>query len=252
MTDVATTGNKVNGATATPRNIEDSDVTTRMRFPTNGSTYGFTFASILKTAWALVLARNTGVDDVVFGHVVTTRGLARTSAEGLVGPCMEFVPVRVNLREDRNRAHVNGNLEGEQAPTKAAETWDLLEQVQNQHIEGMPHHAYGFPNIVRECTKWPPSTRMNTFVQHQNVEELPPEIVLQDGLAARAHVEARLFGSCDLWVVTTPIAADEVNVTMSYCGRVFSEDKIYMLLHALVAEMHRLRLFLLEANAGNR
>ena len=182
-----------------------------------------------------MLARNSSSDDVVFGHVVTTRGLVCSSTEGLVGPCMGFIPVRVNINEGRGVASVNDDVEEQKDLGEAVEARDLLQRVQAQHLEGMPYHAHGFPNIVRECTKWPLSTRMATFVQHQNVEETPPTLLFQDGLAARAHVEARPFGSCDLSVVTTPFGAEEVDVVMNYCGYVMREDQVRMLLHALVA-----------------
>lgn len=219
--------NMVESAT---RNIEDSEVSTRFRCPSTGSASGFTFASLLKAAWASVLARNSGISDVVFGHVVSTRGLVSSSTEGLVGPCLEFIPVRVKVKEHNQNTKVARNL---------------LERVQSQHIEGMPHHGYGFRNIVRECTEWPSSTRMHTFVQHRGLEEAPVELVLQDDVAATVNVEARTFGLCDLWVVTTSLGGGEVDATMSYCGHVFNEDMIRMLLHELVAEIHRLR-FLLE------
>lgn len=230
MTDLTAINDRHNKAESNTRNIEDSEVSTRFPYPSTSSSSGFTFASLLKAAWAAVLARNSGTSDVVFGHVVSTRGLASSSTEGLVGPCLEFIPVRVKVKEHNENTNVARNL---------------LERVQSQHIEGMPHHGYGFQNIVRECTEWPSSTRMHTFVQHRALEEAPVELVLQDDVAATVKVEARTFGLCDLWVVTTSLGGGEVDVTMSYCGHVFNEDMIRMLLHELVAEIHRLR-FLLE------
>lgn len=230
MTSFTATSNKRDKAESNTRNIEDSEVSTRFRCPSTGSSSGFTFASLLKAAWASVLARNSGTNDVVFGHVVSTRGLVSSSTDGLVGPCLEFIPVRVKVAEHNRNANAARSL---------------LEGVQSQHIEGLPHHGYGFRNIVRECTDWPSSTRMHTFVQHRGLEEAPVQLVLQDGMAATVNVEARTFGLCDLWVVTTSLEGGEVDVTMSYCGHVFNEDMVRMLLHELVAEIHRLR-FLLE------
>ncbi|KAI1114796.1 acetyl-CoA synthetase-like protein [Nemania sp. NC0429] len=230
MTDLTAISNRHKKVRSKTRNIEDSEVSTRFRCPSSGNSSGFTFASLLKAAWAAVLARNSGTSDVVFGHVVSTRSLVNSSTEGLVGPCLEFVPVRVMVEEHKGNASAARNL---------------LERVQSQQIEGMPHHGYGFRNIVRQCTDWPSSTRMHTFVQHRGLEEAPVELVLQDGVAATVDVEARTFGLCDLWVVTTSLGGGEVDVTMSYCGHVFNEDMVRMLLHELVAEIHGLR-YLLE------
>ncbi|KAI1432075.1 acetyl-CoA synthetase-like protein [Xylaria sp. CBS 124048] len=229
MTSLECISGRHNKASSASRNIEDSEVTTRLRCPSKGSSSGFTFASLLKAAWASVLARHSNTDSVVFGHVVSTRGLVSSSTDGLVGPCLEFIPVRVNVEERKLEAGAARNL---------------LERVQSQHIEGMPHHGYGFLNIVRECTNWPSSTRMYTFVQHRNLEEAPVQLVLQENAAATVDVKARTFGLCDLWVVTTSLGRDEVDVTMSYCSNIFKEDMVRMLLHELVAEIHRLRVLL--------
>ncbi|KAB8275020.1 hypothetical protein BDV30DRAFT_237045 [Aspergillus minisclerotigenes] len=237
MTDIVTRSDKSNNIGAPFKNTEDSEASVRIRCPGNDSTFGFTFASLLKAAWALVLARNSGTDDVVFGHVVTTRGLVCSSTENMVGPCLEFIPVRVNVSKEGLGKGSGG----------AAMARKLLELVHNQHLDGMPHHAYGFPNIVCNCTEWSSSTRFNTFVQHRSSEERSPEIMLQDGLTAYAMVKARLFGACDLWIVTTPLGGDEIDIAMTYCKDVMREDRVRMLLHELVAELHHLRLLVLES-----
>ncbi|KAI3323648.1 acetyl-CoA synthetase-like protein [Xylariaceae sp. AK1471] len=227
MTELRAENALANNIATEVRSIEDSEVSTKFHLPRSGRPSGFTFASLLKAAWALVLERKSGTDDVVFGHVVSTRPLIRSSIDGLVGPCLEFVPVRVKVaKEPRTNDSVAAR--------------DLLEQVQNQYIEGMPHYGFGFPSIVRECTQWPISTRMPTFVQHRSLDESPAELVLGENMVARAQTQARTFGLCDLWVVTTALDGDEIDVTLSYSSRVFQDDRVRMLMHALVAELFRL------------
>jgi hypothetical protein len=53
MINIVAIEDKNSDARSSLRNIEDSEVSTRMRCPSSGSTFGFTFASFLKAAWAL-------------------------------------------------------------------------------------------------------------------------------------------------------------------------------------------------------
>ncbi|KAI0401833.1 hypothetical protein F4802DRAFT_397469 [Xylaria palmicola] len=225
MTELVGARNDVDsGPESGMRRVEDSEVSTTFSCQGTGN---FTFASVLKAAWASVQARNRGVNDVVFGHVVSTRPLVGSSTDGLIGPCLEFIPVRVRLAEVGK-------------PADSDATRELLESVQNQHIEGMPHHRYGYRNIVRKCTPWGSSTRMPTFVQHHSQAESPAELILQDGQAATARTRARPYGLCDLWVVTAALGGGDVNVTLSYSSCVFEADMVRMLMHELVTEIHRL------------
>ncbi|KAI1323795.1 acetyl-CoA synthetase-like protein [Xylariaceae sp. FL0255] len=225
MTELVGARNAIDGGPKSGmRRVEDSEVSTTFSCQGTGN---FTFASVLKAAWASVLARNRGVNDVVFGHVVSTRPLVGSSTDGLIGPCLEFIPIRVRLAEV-----------GKLADGDAAR--ELLESVQNQHIEGMPHHRYGYRNIVRKCTLWGSSTRMPTFVQHRSQEESPAELIFQDGQVATVQTRARPYGLCDLWVVTAALGGGDVKVTLSYSSCVFEADMVRMLMHELVTEIHRL------------
>ncbi|KAH8655379.1 hypothetical protein BX600DRAFT_439893 [Xylariales sp. PMI_506] len=209
---------------------------------------GFTFATLLKAAWGAVLARTCGLDDVVFGHVVTTRGLVATqklSDDGMIGPCIELVPVRICLAE-WNR--VASSRDGVRA---------LLEQVQGQHIDGMAHHGYGMHDIVDKCTDWSlsspssshsPIRQFGSVVQHQNLEQQPSEIAsLNEDFKAAVSADGRPFHVADIWVLSIPCeGTEEVEIKMGYDENVIHEDMVQMLMYNLVAEMHRLRLFLLS------
>ncbi|KAF4539218.1 Nonribosomal peptide synthase protein [Lasiodiplodia theobromae] len=123
----------------------------------NGAT---TFATVLKAAWALVLARAAATTDVVFGHLVSGRNMALPgggAVDEVLGPCLNLIPVRVRLQQEQDDNN-----------TAAA---DLLRQVYDQHLAAIPYHeTLGFPTIVERCTAWPLWTRFSTVVQHQNLD----------------------------------------------------------------------------------
>ncbi|KAL3473809.1 acetyl-CoA synthetase-like protein [Aspergillus californicus] len=60
-------------------------------------TAGFTLSSALRAAWAILIAQHTDSDDVVFGCTVTGRNLPVDRIEGMTGPTVATVPVRVQF-----------------------------------------------------------------------------------------------------------------------------------------------------------
>jgi amino acid adenylation domain-containing protein len=62
-----------------------------------GAASGVTFGTLVHAAWALQLARATLRPEVTFGSVVWGRPHDLPGAEGIVGPCMNTLPVRVRV-----------------------------------------------------------------------------------------------------------------------------------------------------------
>src|SRR5690606_37380264 len=56
-----------------------------------------TVNTVLQGAWALLLARHAGVDDVVFGATVSGRPDQLAGAESMVGMLINTLPVRVRV-----------------------------------------------------------------------------------------------------------------------------------------------------------
>lgn len=57
----------------------------------------FTVATLIRGAWALVSARHTGSDDVVFGETLTGRDISLRGVEDVLGPLNATVPIRVRV-----------------------------------------------------------------------------------------------------------------------------------------------------------
>ncbi|KAJ5686052.1 hypothetical protein N7536_008671 [Penicillium majusculum] len=121
-----------------------------------------TLSTLLKTAWAVTLrylfpsqphdsTEKSCLQDVVFGQVVLARSHGLPHEDRIVGPCLSTIPVRVHF---------------DPVTSKLA----LLQQVQEQLINTMPFATLGFDDIVRNCTPWPSSTTLPSYVRIQNYD----------------------------------------------------------------------------------
>jgi non-ribosomal peptide synthase protein (TIGR01720 family) len=63
--------------------------------------HGLTLNTVLQGAWALLLSRYTGADDVVFGTVVSGRAADVEGIDTIAGLFINTLPVRVQLPPDR-------------------------------------------------------------------------------------------------------------------------------------------------------
>ncbi|MEU0391149.1 non-ribosomal peptide synthetase, partial [Streptomyces chartreusis] len=77
--------------------------------------HGLTVNTVLQTAWALLLARLTGRDDVVFGMTVSGRPAEIPGIEQMVGLFINTVPVRVRLDASQSLAELMARVQQEQS-----------------------------------------------------------------------------------------------------------------------------------------
>ncbi|HMG42404.1 MAG TPA: amino acid adenylation domain-containing protein, partial [Acidimicrobiales bacterium] len=95
----------------------------RWRLPADLSTrvaararaHGLTLNTVVDGAWALLLARLTGRDDVVFGATVSGRSPEVPGIETMVGVFINTLPVRVRLRPAESLAELLARIQAEQA-----------------------------------------------------------------------------------------------------------------------------------------
>ncbi|KKY16044.1 putative nonribosomal peptide synthase [Phaeomoniella chlamydospora] len=88
-------------------------------------------STIIYGAWAMVVALNTGVTDVVFGTVLSGRkSLSRARLQEVTGPTIVTVPVRVRINFREN-------------------VYAFLEMVQQEGTERTPYEQTGLRNISR-------------------------------------------------------------------------------------------------------
>ncbi|PHH65592.1 hypothetical protein CDD81_2027 [Ophiocordyceps australis] len=96
-----------------------------------GSNSAITTATVLRAAWAIVLARyNDSAPNVTFGAAVAGRQAPVPGIDDIVGPVLSTVPMRVNL-------------EGTELVTS------FLQRIQAQSVDMMPFEQLGLQNISR-------------------------------------------------------------------------------------------------------
>ncbi|KAH9208219.1 hypothetical protein DL95DRAFT_480659 [Leptodontidium sp. 2 PMI_412] len=88
----------------------------------------FTMATLIRGAWALVASQYTGSDDVVFGETLTGRDIPLAGVEGIVGPLIATVPVRIRIHR-----------------TTTVESY--LQTVQQSILARTPYQHMGWQNI---------------------------------------------------------------------------------------------------------
>ncbi|KAI0123174.1 nonribosomal siderophore peptide synthase Sid2 [Xylariales sp. AK1849] len=112
-----------------------------------------TTANVLTAAWALVLARTLRKTDVTFGSVTSGRAIDLENVENVIGPCYQFVPIRVSFKPRWTGG-------------------DLLQFVQRQSAASAAYDFLGFEKISKQCTQWSSEVRFfDSIVHHQDFED---------------------------------------------------------------------------------
>ncbi|EGD94500.1 nonribosomal peptide synthase [Trichophyton tonsurans CBS 112818] len=117
-------------------------------FPALEPPKGVTLASMVKAAWSLTLSKHCQRSDVVFGQVVHGRARGLPGEEAVVGPCLNLIPVRMDLSAIEH---------GE----------DLLHCIHKQNVASIAYDQVQFKDIIKNSTNWPNDTVFGTQLLHQ-------------------------------------------------------------------------------------
>ncbi|KAL6235216.1 hypothetical protein BDW75DRAFT_240384 [Aspergillus navahoensis] len=124
---------------------------------------GYTTATLLTAAWAVLLSRTIKQKDITFGGVTSGRildpeNIHIDNTEDIVGPTYQFTPIRV--------------------PFGARKSWtpaSLCQFIQSQSAESAAYDFLGFSRIAEHCTSWLSSSTGGSFfdslVHHQDHED---------------------------------------------------------------------------------
>lgn len=182
--------------------------------------YGLNFGSVLKAAWAIVLAQYSASSDVVFGEITLGKNISlpdRFDMSTMIAPSSNVIPVRVKF------------------PATQGTPLDFLRMIQEQRVAARPHEALGVLELVQRCTDWSYWTRFSTVVHHRHQPPLDGATTLNMGDTTFTHsvVESRMQDMPDVLIVTTMDGPQAVNFELRYSeSRVptsFAEDALRVL-----------------------
>ncbi|OKI00760.1 non-ribosomal peptide synthetase [Streptomyces sp. CB02923] len=124
---------------------------------------GLTANTVLQGMWALLLARLTGRDDVVFGTTVAGRPPELPGVESMIGLFINTLPVRV---------HLDG----------AQPVVEMLTDLQRRRTALLAHQHVGLPEIQHLAG---PGATFDTLVVYENYPQPPEQPADPDSLAVR-------------------------------------------------------------------
>lgn len=92
-----------------------------------GRAQRLTLNTLVQGAWAFLLSRYSGMNDVVFGNVVSGRPPALAGVESMVGLFVNTLPVRVRIPEQGSLLHWLRQLQEQQVEAQSYEHSPLVE-----------------------------------------------------------------------------------------------------------------------------
>ncbi|GAD97156.1 hypothetical protein PTT_07899 [Paecilomyces variotii No. 5] len=135
-----------------------------------------TAATLVRTAWAILLSRISGNSDVVYCQVVSGRNSAIPGVEKIVGCCLNIVPTRVVL-------------------SSSLTVGELVRAVQEELLEMGEADTLGFRDIVENCTDWPAATNFESMIHHRDIDQ-HPEIHTPTGISRMQAFENPVTAPC--------------------------------------------------------
>jgi amino acid adenylation domain-containing protein/non-ribosomal peptide synthase protein (TIGR01720 family) len=172
-----------------------------------------TISTIIRAAWAILVARHSGTQDVVFGATLNGRNAPVHGIDNLVGPTITTVPVRIILDDH-------------QTPS------EFLAQVQKQATNMIPFEQTGLQNISRI------DTDAHAGCQFQNLLSIQTEN-RTDHVNVTSSQRVGNFLTFPLAVDCT-ISTDEVFVVAQFDERIILPLQIRLMLHQFEHVFHQL------------
>jgi amino acid adenylation domain-containing protein len=165
-----------------------------------------TLSTIVQSLWAIVLAKYSGKEEVVFGAVVSGRPAEIDGIETMVGLFINTIPVRIKIEDD----------------TKLTA---LLAKVQREALEAEPNHYLPLAEIQSTS-----ELKHNLFDQLVIVENFPLQTQLDDAVSQQnedtdeleiSNLSVFEQTSYDFNLMVTP--GRQTGIMFKYNSRVYSK-----------------------------
>ncbi|CAG8221355.1 unnamed protein product, partial [Penicillium salamii] len=135
---------------------------------------------LVNAAFALVLADLVQNDDVIFSMFMNTRDIDLPGVQGIIGPCVNVNPLRVQL--DRSQT-----------------VFDLCQTLREQYTQVSQYGHLDLPEIVAKSTGWPSDTKVRFMLNHLGDDDKTPRPLVggaeitNSGGARLRHFESQVL-----------------------------------------------------------
>ncbi|KAK7421486.1 hypothetical protein QQX98_002185 [Neonectria punicea] len=194
------------------------------------SDHGMAPDTIIKAAWATVLATISGVNDVLFGETIQGHNVQlpdNVNLSTMVGPLTNTIPVRVRFPS------------GHRTPLY------LMKHIQRQRRSNCRFESFGIQELAQKCTSWPSWTRFSTVVQHRATATTDGSATLNIGSTTFTYktIESEARDLPDLLVCSTMETSErmglEIKFTEDRVSATFAEECMRLLVAALETLTYR-------------
>ncbi|RSL52254.1 hypothetical protein CEP54_011029 [Fusarium duplospermum] len=186
----------------------------------HGASYNY--GTLLKAAWAITLSAVSGSTDVAFWNLVSGRFAPFEGAQEVVGPCINFIPVRV--RFDANQL-----------------VSDVVGSIHEQQIQSIPFEATP-TNRIMEQAQWPrSSSSLGTIFQFQNIPD-PKETTVEANTPWTVNGSAvyggGLLQSGACWLLAWPENDGQSSFRFTYSPQTLSSSAAKSLVGTYLSLVH--------------
>ncbi|KAF9893175.1 hypothetical protein FE257_012590 [Aspergillus nanangensis] len=133
---------------------------------------GFTIPTLVNAAFAFILTEIASDDDTIFGCVMNTRDLPVEGLDTILGPCINLVPIRVQLQRNW-------------------EISDLCQHVRDNYAGVSRYDHLELSDIVDNCTNWPSGSAFGYLINHIPGNADPP-FSLNNTLVSFSSMDSRI------------------------------------------------------------
>lgn len=193
-------------ADALNEHLLEAAVTERLR--AQAARHRLTLNTLIQGAWAILISRYTGRDDVAFGATVSGRPPEVAGVESMLGVFINTVPVRVQVDD-------------------AARAADWLARVQAQHVARESFAAIPLSDIQKLSGADPATPLFDTNVIVMNYR-------LDEGLARGAAdfeiSDVRIFDQTEIPLTLQVTQGDRLSLEIAYDSARFDQDAVTRML----------------------
>ncbi|MCX4657950.1 amino acid adenylation domain-containing protein [Streptomyces uncialis] len=169
-----------------------------------------TVNTLVQAAWALLLSRHGGTDDVVFGATVSTRGADLEDAGTIIGLLVNTLPVRVRVDERAGLLHWLHRLQDRQVEARRHDTLPLSELPATDGTgrgTGLFSTAVAFDNIPHDPAAVTGAGVRVVSLDTDNATNYPLSLLVHTGgdLVLRLGYDTAVFTADDIARLATEV-----------------------------------------------